>query len=109
MLGVTEPPPGRVRARITAQLRTGGAVLLAAGPWKGADLRFRVTGAVWEGLGRGHGVLRHRLVTVEVSGRGAAGGVPRRAQWWLPGPYGAQPVAGGPLATHGGGGMRVVG
>ncbi|MEW2521021.1 hypothetical protein [Actinacidiphila alni] len=84
-------------------------MLLVAGPWEGADPRYRVAGAVWEGLGRGHGVLRGRRVLVEASGRGAAGGVPRHAPWWLPGAYGAQPVADGLVTAHVGSGLRVVG
>ncbi|MEU6849491.1 hypothetical protein ABZ901_06090 [Actinacidiphila alni] len=89
LLGAYGTVPGRVTRRVAGQVRAQGAVLLVAGPWEGADLRLRVAEARWYGLDRGHGVLRHRLVTVEASGRGAAGGAPRRTQLWLPGPTGA--------------------
>ncbi|MFJ1586434.1 hypothetical protein ACIOC1_24320 [Streptomyces sp. NPDC088197] len=95
LLGAPGSAPGRVVRRVAGQVRAHGAVLLVAGPWDGADLRLRVTEARWDGLGAGHGVLRHRRVVVEVSGRGAAGGAPRRAELLLPGPTGmAMPVAG---------------
>lgn len=115
LLDVPGPVPGRIRARIEAQLRASSSVLLVAGSWEGADLQFRVTGAVWEGLSAGHGVLRRRRVRVEAVGRGRAGGRPRWAEWWLPGPDGAVPAvpeaitsptgAGAPAAA----GLRVVG
>lgn len=100
LLGSQGAAPGRVVRRVAGQVRANGAVLLVAGPWDGADLRVRVAEAQWDGLGAGHGVLRRRRIVMEVSGRGAAGGAPRRAELWLPGPAGtAMPVAGrGPAA-----------
>ncbi len=48
------------------------------------DLRLVPLHAEWQGLDRGHGLLRARLVEVEASGRGAAAR-PRRSSLWLPG------------------------
>jgi len=65
-------PPSRLRV-LTGRLRQSGALLLVAGSWPTADLVLdsRITG--WSGIGRGHGRLRDRELTVEVRGRGAAG------------------------------------
>lgn len=103
LLGAPGSVPGRLVRRVAGQVRANGAVLLVAGPWDGADLRVRVTEAQWDGLGAGHGVLRRRRVVVEVSGRGVAGGAPRRAELWLPGPTGAAAPATehGPVALPG--------
>ncbi|WP_090477898.1 hypothetical protein [Nakamurella panacisegetis] len=66
-------PPARLRV-LGARLRQSGAVLLAAGPWPGAELVLRSRIENWTGIGRGHGRLRDRELVVEVSGRGAARG-----------------------------------
>jgi hypothetical protein len=84
LLGSTGTVAGRPAARIGALLRTGGTVLLVAGPWQGADARFRVAATAWEGLGTGHGVLRRRRAQVEVSGRGIDDARPRWTELWLP-------------------------
>ncbi|WP_334144329.1 hypothetical protein [Rhabdothermincola sp.] len=98
----------RVRAaearRLTARSRERGSVLviLETGP-EGAletDLRLRSGSVRWEGLGRGHGHLRARQVTVEASGRRRAAR-PRRLTLWLPGPDGAIAVLDQPTAAHG--------
>jgi hypothetical protein len=47
---------------------------VAAGPWPGeATLRLWAERSSWSGLGRGEGLLGHRMLRVAVSGRGAAG------------------------------------
>jgi hypothetical protein len=80
-------PPGRPSAaahrRLVARARERGAVLLVHGPWEGADVRFRVEGAAWQGLGDGCGHLRRRRVEVVAEGRGAAARA-NRARLWLP-------------------------
>lgn len=80
--------PDRTVRRVGALLRRSGAVLLVAGHWPGAEVRLRVSQAVWEGVDReGYGLLRGRRTRVAVSGRGA-GGVERGVELWLPGPRG---------------------
>jgi hypothetical protein len=107
-------PPGTARAsgrgragvraaevrRLTARSRERGTVLvLLAAPGLprtpesertvgfDPDLRVTVGSSRWEGLGRGHGLLCSRRVTVEVAGRRAAARA-RRAELWLPDPEG---------------------
>jgi hypothetical protein len=88
-------PPGRVTAaeasRLSARMRTRGAVLVATGPyapaWPGAEARLRVEQSDWSGLGTGAGYLTGRQATLTVTGRGTAGR-PRRHLLWLPGPDG---------------------
>ncbi|GAA1401521.1 hypothetical protein GCM10009613_59990 [Pseudonocardia kongjuensis] len=75
------------RQRLAARARQRGAVLLALGPWPGADLRLHCERARWEGAGRGTGRLRSRRVEVRAHGRGigpAGWGV----EVLLPGPGG---------------------
>lgn len=88
LLGECGPATGRTAQRLGAVLRRTGTVLLTAGEWEGSGVRLRVTQARWEGVGVGHGLLRARRVEVTASGRGSAGGAPRTAQLWLPGPDG---------------------
>lgn len=80
-----ERPTAREMRRLTARARERGAVLVAAGPWEGAELRLAVTASRWQGIGAGHGHLRARELRVRVEGRGAAAR-PREATLWLPGP-----------------------
>jgi hypothetical protein len=54
---------------------------------EGADLTLSVTGGTWEGVGRGHGHLEARRVTVEAGGRRAAGATKTHVLW-LPGKAG---------------------
>ncbi|QPP05150.1 hypothetical protein G4Z16_00690 [Streptomyces bathyalis] len=103
LVGVCGPATGRTVQRLRVVLRRTGAVLLTAGAWEGADVRLAVTWARWEGVGVGHGLLRARRVEVAAFGRGAAGGAPRTARLWLPGPEGravalpeTEPSAGSP-------------
>lgn len=100
-------PPGAVTsaeaARLSARLRTRGAVLVAltdpvgfggAGSdragwyWPGSEARLTVDEHDWSGLGDGFGRLVARQAGVTVLGRGTAGR-PRRQRLWLPGPDGA--------------------
>ncbi|KRC64305.1 hypothetical protein ASE12_05695 [Aeromicrobium sp. Root236] len=68
-------------SRISARLRQRGAVLIAYGDWPRCDARLSLRDAQWVGLGRGHGHLQARRVTVEVQ-RGTA--PVRTGQLWLP-------------------------
>ncbi|HEX2039764.1 MAG TPA: hypothetical protein VHF47_08545 [Acidimicrobiales bacterium] len=76
-------PPAAAGRRLVARARERGAVLLVHGPWEGADLRLRIDGSVWQGLGQGYGHLRRRRVEVVGEGRGAAARA-HRARLWLP-------------------------
>lgn len=93
LLGPVGPVAERTHRRLTGGLRRSGTVLLVAGDWPGAQVRLRVETASWEGVGRGHGLLRRRRVRVTASGRGAAAAA-RTTDLWLPGPDGlVHPVA----------------
>lgn len=61
-------PDGEV-ARLAARLRDRGAVLLVQGPWPQAEAVLEVTGSAWSGVGRGHGYLSAREVTLTSSSR----------------------------------------
>jgi hypothetical protein len=71
--------------RLVARARDRGAVLVTTGASTAlaADVRLSVAGALWEGLGQGHGRLRARRIDVVATGRGAASRE-RRASLWLP-------------------------
>jgi hypothetical protein len=88
------PPPAGIIRRLTALARQHGAALVVVGQWDGARLRLQVTSSLWTGLEHGHGHLQGRRVKVVADGRGA-GGRPRSAWLWLPGPDGS--VAGADL------------
>lgn len=68
-------------SRISARLRQRGGVLIAYGDWPRCDARLSLRDVEWVGLGRGHGHLQARRVTVEVR-RGTA--PPRTGRLWLP-------------------------
>jgi hypothetical protein len=86
------PAPAQVRRRLEATLRRGRGVLLVAGDWPGAQLRLRVAGQRWTGLGDGHGRLRACCGQVVADGRGEA--ALTRTRWlWLPGEDGGVAVA----------------
>lgn len=85
-------PPAGVTRRLAARARQAGSCLVVAGPWEGAQLRLRIASSLWTGVGPGHGRLRARRVKVETHGRGA-GGPPRSAWLWLPGPDGTVSTA----------------
>lgn len=87
--------PGRSNERdvrrLMARARDRGAVLVAIETadhgrewWARADVRVRVTGRRWEGLGDGCGHLRRRRVIVEATGRGRLARA-RCSELWLPG------------------------
>ncbi|MEV8371864.1 hypothetical protein AB0P21_03955 [Kribbella sp. NPDC056861] len=80
-------PPGEVTpgeaSRLSARLRTRGAMLIAVGSWPGSEARLEVQSSTWVGLGEGEGYLTARQATVAVTGRGASVR-PRQHQLWLP-------------------------
>jgi hypothetical protein len=79
------------RQRLAARVRQRGAVLLALGPWPGAEAELSCADLRWLGLGAGpdgSGRLRARLVEVRARGRGI-GPRGRSARMLLPGPDGA--------------------
>ncbi|MBB1246757.1 hypothetical protein GL263_24860, partial [Streptomyces durbertensis] len=69
----------RTGRRLAALLRRNGSALVVAGSWPGAELQLRVTGADWQGIGDGDGLLLGRRARVVREGRGAAGGADRAA------------------------------
>jgi hypothetical protein len=68
-------------SRISARLRQRGGILISYGDWPRCEARLSMRDAEWVGMGRGHGHLQGRLVTIEVA-RGAS--PPRTGQLWLP-------------------------
>ncbi|MDE0547101.1 hypothetical protein [Microbacterium sp. C7(2022)] len=69
-------------SRLMARLRDRNGVLLVQGPWPQAEATLDVAGASWEGLGRGHGYLSGRSLTVTSSSRRWP--TPRRRRLLLP-------------------------
>ncbi len=67
------------------------------------DLRLEVGSVAWEGLGKGHGHLRSRVVTVVSTGRRGAAR-PRLVKLWLSGPDGRPSVWEPPVGTEARGG-----
>lgn len=88
-------PPGRVAdgevARLAARLRDRGTVLLVQGPWPQAEAVLEVGDPEWSGVGRGHGYLDGRAVTVMASSRRWPR--PRRERMLLPGAGGEVSLA----------------
>lgn len=82
---VVVKPPGTVSegtvSRISARLRQRGAMLIAWGDWPRCEARLTMNDVEWIGLGKGHGHLRARQVTVSVR-KGTAQAQRRRL--WLP-------------------------
>lgn len=79
--------------RLAGRVRNRGAVLLAAGPWPGADLELGVSNRRWRGLSQdGFGHLEFRDIVVVSRGRGAAAR-PREVALQLPGPGGVVATA----------------
>jgi hypothetical protein len=64
----TRAADGQV-ARLAARLRERGTVLLVQGPWAQAEAVLEVSDPEWTGVGRGHGYLDGRAVTVTASSR----------------------------------------
>ena len=83
-------PPVRAKdadvARLGARLRDRGTVLLVQGAWPQAEAVLELSEPRWTGLGRGHGHLAEREVTVTVGSRRWS--VPRRGRIALPAPDG---------------------
>ena len=75
--GVTEGEVSRIKAR----LRQRGGILISWGDWPRCEARLSLRDAEWVGVGRGHGHLLARQVTVDVR-KGAAPA--RSARLWLP-------------------------
>lgn len=71
------------RQRLAARARQRGAVLLALGPWPGADIELSCTDAQWHGMDAGSGRLCARRIHVQLRGRGIGPGG-RRARLMLP-------------------------
>ncbi|MDT0164979.1 hypothetical protein Q9R32_05360 [Actinotalea sp. AC32] len=92
------------RRRLAARARERSAVLVPTTPWPGAHVVLDAAEAHWEGLGRGHGRLRSRRLTVRRTGRGGAvhGSVhevvvPSCPHPWQDDASGVTPVGGGDL------------
>ncbi|WP_243728493.1 hypothetical protein [Microbacterium sp. BK668] len=83
-------PPTRVAdgqvARLAARLRDRGTVLLVQGPWPQAEATLDVGDPEWSGVGRGHGYVAGRAVTVRSSSRRWPRA--KRERMLLPGPDG---------------------
>ncbi|MFT4229738.1 MAG: hypothetical protein QM602_05555 [Microbacterium sp.] len=79
-------PLGRVgdadAARLGARLRDRGTVLLVQGVWPQAEATLSLGDPAWSGLGKGHGLLTGREVTV--TARSRRWPVPRSARIALP-------------------------
>ncbi|ADJ48836.1 hypothetical protein AMES_7011 [Amycolatopsis mediterranei S699] len=96
--------PPQLARPLAGRVRNRGAVLLAAGPWPGADLELRVSNRRWRGLtddGFGHLEFRDGVATSR--GRGAAAR-PRNVALHSQAPGGA--VA--PIEAPAGRGLRQV-
>jgi hypothetical protein len=74
--------PGAEVSRMAARLRDRGAVLLVQGEWPQVEAAIEVGDPRWSGLGRGHGYLGDRELTVTVRSRRSP--VPRSARMLLP-------------------------
>jgi hypothetical protein len=87
------------RRRLSARARERSSVLMPTTPWPGAHVVLTAEASHWEGLGRGHGRLRSRRLTVDRSGRGTAGQAVR-CEVSLPGTSGVSSgSSGSPLAS----------
>ncbi|WP_235014890.1 hypothetical protein [Microbacterium sp. SLBN-154] len=69
-------------SRLGARLRDRAAVLLVQGPWPQAEASLDLADPEWSGVGRGHGYLAAREVTIDVRSRRWP--MPRRARMSLP-------------------------
>lgn len=83
-------PDGEI-SRLAARLRDRGAVLLVQGTWPQAEAVLELDAPEWTGVGRGHGYLAGRAVTITASSRRWPR--PRRARVMLPDATGAIAVA----------------
>lgn len=96
------PVTPTIQRRLQARARERGSVLLQVGGvasrWAQApDLVVEGSDPSWVGLGRGHGRLQARQLTLSVTGRRGADR-PRRGRFWLPGPDGRLAPVPGPSA-----------
>jgi hypothetical protein len=80
------------RQRLAARARQRGAVLVALGPWAGADIELSCVDTRWQGVGAGSGRLAARQARVRLRGRGVAPGG-RSADMLLPAPGGVAVAA----------------
>lgn len=83
----------RVMRKLRQRLQARGGVLLLVPPGRssgvagiGCDVDLTTSGAVWVGIGAGHGRLVARRVTIEAAGRRMPR--PVAIDCWLPGPDG---------------------
>ncbi|GAA1603540.1 hypothetical protein [Catellatospora bangladeshensis] len=88
----TGPVAASVRQQLAARARQRGSVLMPFGDWDGADVVLTPVAGAWLGLGRGHGRLRCRELSITARGKGAAAR-PRRVTMWLPAVSGPLGVA----------------
>lgn len=72
VVGPQVPLTDSDRRRLSARARERSAVLLPTTPWPGAQVVLTAQDSQWHGLGRGHGRLRSRRLTVRRGGRGTA-------------------------------------
>lgn len=96
---VAAPLRQRAARQLAARARHRGAVLVAAGPWRGADVELRCTPGEWSGIndsGKGHLLERQVLV----SGRGRFSARTLHARLLVPGRNGRVAVARGPMSQH---------
>lgn len=61
------------RRRLASRARERGTVIVAAGPWPGAQVSLTVVSSRWWGPGAGEGRLRGRDIEVRVEGRQTGG------------------------------------
>jgi hypothetical protein len=61
------------RRRLAARVRERGCVLVASGPWAGAQVSLTAQGGAWWGADDGMGWLRRRTLRVRRDGRAMAG------------------------------------
>jgi hypothetical protein len=74
-LVVTRPPVAVTdadAARLGARLRGRGATLIVLGDWPRSEAKLTVSESSWSGVGRGHGYLSERSLTVASDSRGVA-------------------------------------
>ncbi|GAA1939541.1 hypothetical protein GCM10009775_34470 [Microbacterium aoyamense] len=83
-------PDGEV-ARLAARLRDRGAVLLVQGPWPQTEAVLELGEQAWTGIGRGHGYLQERRITITSASRRWP--TPRRTRVLLPDASGAVDTA----------------
>ncbi len=72
--------------RLEAKMRDRGSSLLALGEWPGAEGTVSAGEDEWVGIGRGHGLISGRAMTVSMHGRRTPH--PRSVRVMLPGPSG---------------------